>query len=132
MKSQADKHRLERTFQVREWVFLRLQPFRQKSMNKKHGKLAPKFYGPFQIVEKIEIVAYKLELPEKAQIHNMFHVSFLKPKLGQSVLPIAKLPLVDSMGHLSPEPIRILDQRKIKKRRQGFTTEVLVQWDGST
>ena len=77
-------------------------------------------------------MAYRLELPEEAQIHNVFHVSCLKPKLGQSVLPIAKLPPVDSMGHISPEPIRILDQRKIKKRRQGFTTEVLVQWDGST
>uniref|UniRef100_A0A2N9G868 Reverse transcriptase domain-containing protein n=1 Tax=Fagus sylvatica TaxID=28930 RepID=A0A2N9G868_FAGSY len=101
MKSQVEKHRLERSFQVGEWVFLRLQPFRQKSMNRKHGKLAPKFYGPFQIVEKVGAVAYRLELPEEAQIHNVFHVSCLKPKLGQSVLPIAKLPPVDSMGHLT-------------------------------
>uniref|UniRef100_A0A2N9IF31 Integrase catalytic domain-containing protein n=1 Tax=Fagus sylvatica TaxID=28930 RepID=A0A2N9IF31_FAGSY len=132
MKSQADKHRLERSFQVGEWVFLRLQPFRQKSVSRKHGKLAARFYGPFQIVEKVGVVAYRLELPEEAQIHNVFHVSCLKPKLGQSVLPIAKLPPVDSMGHLSPEPSRILDQRTIKKRRHGSATEVLVQWEGST
>jgi hypothetical protein len=132
MKSQADKHRLERSFQVGEWVFLRLQPFRQKSVSRKHGKLAARFYGPFQIVEKVGAVAYRLELPEEAQIHNVFHVSCLKPKLGQSVLPIAKLPPVDSMGLLSPEPSRILDQRTIKKRRHGSATEVLVQWEGST
>uniref|UniRef100_A0A2N9HKA3 RNA-directed DNA polymerase n=1 Tax=Fagus sylvatica TaxID=28930 RepID=A0A2N9HKA3_FAGSY len=113
MKSQADKHRLERSFQVGEWVFLRLQPFRQKS-------------------KKVGAVAYRLELPEEAQIHNVFHVSCLKPKLGQSVLPIAKLPPMDSMGHLSPEPSRILDQRTIKRRRHGSATEVLVQWEGST
>jgi hypothetical protein len=132
MKSQADKHRLERSFQVGEWVFLRLQPFRQKSVSRKHGKLAARFYGPFQIVEKVGAVAYRLELPEEAQIHNVFHVSCLKPKLCQLVLPIAKLPPVDSMGHLSPEPSRILDQRTIKKRRHGSATEVLVQWEGST
>uniref|UniRef100_A0A2N9HZR1 Reverse transcriptase n=1 Tax=Fagus sylvatica TaxID=28930 RepID=A0A2N9HZR1_FAGSY len=132
MKSQADKHRLERSFQVGEWVFLRLQPFRQKSVSRKHGKLAARFYGPFQIVEKVGAVAYRLELPEEAQIHNVFHVSCLKPKLGQSVLPIAKLPPMDSMGHLSPEPSRILDQRTIKRRRHGTATEVLVQWEGST
>uniref|UniRef100_A0A2N9J200 Integrase catalytic domain-containing protein n=1 Tax=Fagus sylvatica TaxID=28930 RepID=A0A2N9J200_FAGSY len=132
MKSQADKHRLERSFQVGEWVFLRLQPFRQKSVSRKHGKLAARFYGPFQIVEKVGAVAYRLELPEEAQIHNVFHVSCLKPKLGQSVLPIAKLPPMDSMGHLSPEPSRILDQRTIKRRRHGSATEVLVQWEGST
>uniref|UniRef100_A0A2N9HGB9 RNA-directed DNA polymerase n=1 Tax=Fagus sylvatica TaxID=28930 RepID=A0A2N9HGB9_FAGSY len=132
MKSQADKHRLERSFQVGEWVFLRLQPFRQKSVSRKHGKLAARFYGPFQIVEKVGAVAYRLELPEEAQIHNVFHVSCLKPKLGQSVLPIAKLPPIDSMGHLSPEPSRILDQRTIKRRRHGSATEVLVQWEGST
>jgi hypothetical protein len=101
-------------------------------VSRKQGKLAARFYGPFQIVEKVGAVAYRLELPEEAQIHNVFHVSCLKPKLGQSVLPIAKLPLVDSMGHLSLEPIRILDQRTIKKRRHGSATEVLVQWEGST
>ena len=132
MKSQADKHRLERSFQVGEWVFLRLQPFRQKSVSRKHGKLAARFYGPFQIVEKVGAVAYRLELPEEAQIHNVFHVSCLKPKLGQSVLPSAKLPPMDSMGHLSPEPSKILDQRTIKRRRHGTATEVLVQWEGST
>uniref|UniRef100_A0A2N9GGR4 Chromo domain-containing protein n=1 Tax=Fagus sylvatica TaxID=28930 RepID=A0A2N9GGR4_FAGSY len=132
MKTQADKHRLERSFQIGEWVFLRLQPFRQKSVSRKQGKLAARFYGPFQIVEKVGAVAYRLELPEEAQIHNVFHVSCLKPKLGQSVLPIAKLPPVDSMGHISPEPIRILDQRTIKKRRYGSATEVLIQWEGST
>ena len=48
MKQQADKHRSEKEFEVGDWVFLRLQPFRQKSMCKKLGKLSPKFYRPYK------------------------------------------------------------------------------------
>ncbi len=87
MKLQVDRHRQERHFEVGEWVFLRLQPFKQKTMHKKLGKLGPKFYGPFNVLEKIGAVAYKLELPEEANIHPVFHVSCLKAKIGQIITP---------------------------------------------
>ena len=48
MKLYAGKHRQERSFEVGNWVFLRLQPFKQHSLQlNKVGKLAPKFFGPF-------------------------------------------------------------------------------------
>lgn len=51
MKLQADKHRQERSFKVGDWVFLRLQPFKQHSLQwNKVGKLAPKVFRPFQIL----------------------------------------------------------------------------------
>ena len=51
MKLQADKHRQERSFELGDWVFLRLQPFKQHSLRwSKVGKLAPKFFGRFQIL----------------------------------------------------------------------------------
>ena len=51
MKLQADKHRQERYFEEGDWVFLRLQPFKQKSLQLKQvGKLAPKFFGLFKVV----------------------------------------------------------------------------------
>ncbi|KAA0055953.1 putative reverse transcriptase [Cucumis melo var. makuwa] len=46
-------------------------------------KLAPKYYGPYKIIEEIGEVAYRLELPVEAVIHNIFYISQLKLKLGK-------------------------------------------------
>jgi hypothetical protein len=80
MKTQADKHRSARSFQIGDNVYLRLQPFVQSSLApRSHHKLCFKYYGPFKILEKIGSVAYKLELPSTCTIHPVFHVSLLKP-----------------------------------------------------
>jgi hypothetical protein len=52
-------------------------------MRKKLGKLSPKFYGPYKVIQRVGMVAYKLELLEGACIHPVFHVSFLKATLGE-------------------------------------------------
>ncbi|KAG6658985.1 hypothetical protein CIPAW_03G001100 [Carya illinoinensis] len=60
----ADRKRIERSFEVGDWVFLRLQPYKQKAVAIRHNlKLAPRYYCPFQIVQRIGAVAYKLALP---------------------------------------------------------------------
>ena len=112
-------------------MFLRLQPFKHMTMQKKYGKLGPQFYRAYKVIQKIGKVAYKLELAEEASIHHVFHVSFLKAKLGQSITPIPRLPPVDFVGHLTTKPARILDTRSIKKRRLPAVSEVLVQWEGA-
>jgi hypothetical protein len=65
MKQQADQHRSERSFEVGDWVFLRLQPYKQMSLKKakKDNKLSPKYYGPYKVLQNIGTMAYKLELP---------------------------------------------------------------------
>ena len=81
MRQQVDQHRTKREFEVGDWVFLILQHYKQVSLKSGgKNKLAPKFYGPYQITKKISQVAYKLQLqlPDKSHIHNVFHVSCQK------------------------------------------------------
>lgn len=51
MKLYVDKHRTEREFAMGDWVYLKLQPYKQRSMKQRHlGKLSPRYYSPFQIL----------------------------------------------------------------------------------
>lgn len=87
MRLMADKKRRPLEFQVGDLVFLKLQPYRQKSLARRpFEKLAPRFYGPYPVVQRIGSVAYKLELPSSARIHPVFHVSQLKLAQGSSYI----------------------------------------------
>jgi hypothetical protein len=132
MKLQADKHRSEREFQPGDWVYLRLQPYRQKSVAlRRKLKLAPRFYDPFQVIRLLGLVAYEFALPPDARIHPVFHVSCLKKKLGHDIFPLPTLPPVGSSGEIRPEPDFIVDRRLVKRRGR-TATEVLVRWKGAS
>lgn len=89
----ADKHRSKRHFEEGDWVFLRLQPYRQTSVAmRRNQKLAPKFFGTYKIVAKIGSVAYKLDLPSTVTIHPVFHVFMLKKKVGDAIILEKQLP----------------------------------------
>jgi hypothetical protein len=64
------------------------------------NKLSPKFYGPYEIIEKIGALAYRLQLqlPARARIHNMFHAAFLKKAVGALQLEIPPLPPIVRVG----------------------------------
>lgn len=105
MKSQADKKRSDRVFQVGVMVYLKIQPYVQTSVaTRANHELAYKYFGPFEILQRVGVVAYRLRLPETAMIHPVFHVSQLK-KFIKPHSPVSKLLPVVSDGLRYPEVI---------------------------
>ncbi|CAN6322178.1 unnamed protein product [Urochloa humidicola] len=127
MKKQADKGRSERTFNVGDLVFLKLQPYVQSSLAPRaNQKLAFKYFGPCRIISKIGQVAYKLELPSSSSIHPVFHVSQLKKAVSAST---QVLPHVPDDIELPRVPARIL-QKRLVHHGVSPVQQVLVQWSG--
>jgi hypothetical protein len=87
MKQQADHHCSERSFELGDWVFLILQPYKHMSLKqaKKDNELSPKYYRHYNVFQKIGTMAYKLELPASSQVHPVFHVSCLKKVTGDNI-----------------------------------------------
>lgn len=129
MKSQADKHRTERSFEVGDSVFLKLQPYIQASVAPRaNHKLAFKFFGPYRILERIGAVAYRLDLPPSSKVHPVFHVSLLRKVLKPNCQVVPQLPPPDA--HLLV-PEKVL-QRRVVQRANKSLVQVLVQWsDGA-
>lgn len=93
MSHYANKKRSERKFEVGDWVYLKLKPYKQLSLRKSYlWKLSPKFAGPFLVVQKVGEVAYKLQLPDSARLHPVFHVSLLKKSVGQPDQVVSTVP----------------------------------------
>jgi hypothetical protein len=119
---------VERTFEVGDLVYLRLQPYRQASIKRSGAeKLQPHFFGPYRVNKKLGAMAYELDLPQGSKIHNVFHVSCLKRAIGQHIIPIEELPPLDEEGQLIliPEEVLEVQERKLRKRS---IKEYLVKW----
>ena len=132
MKLHADKLKTKRSFVEGDWVFFILKPYRQKIVAMRSNlKLSPRFYGPFQVIKKIGVVAYKVDLLIDAKIHPVFHVSCLKKKLGSHMSPLLVPPPMDANGELRLEPEAMLNHKMRKVANQAMT-EVLIHWRGTT
>ena len=93
-KSYADSKRKETVHEVGDRVYLRVSPLRGVKRFGVKGKLAPRFIGPYRVLERMGEVAYKLELPEGlSEVHDVFHVSQLKKCHAE----MAEIPLRDTV-----------------------------------
>lgn len=125
MKSQADKRRSERTFEVGDFVYLKLQPYVQSSLAPRaHQKLSFRYFGPFKVIDRVGSVAYKLELPPSSSIHPV--VSLLKPAPSTKYTVSPSLPDFDDNLQV-PEAIL---QRRLRPQRDGSVPQVLIKWSG--
>ena len=128
-KSYADQRRRPLELRVGDKVFLRVSPTRGVMRFGKKGKLSPRYIGPYEILERIGEVAYRLALPASIErVHDVFHVSQLRQYIRDDshVLQPEQLSLDDTLQY-EETPVQILD-RKTRDTRQGSVAIVKVLW----
>jgi hypothetical protein len=107
-------------FEVGDHVYLKVSPMKSVKRFGVKGKLAPRYIGPFPILEKCGNVAYKLELPPSlAGVHNIFHISQLKKCWKAPVdIVLTNVTLLEAELTYPENPIKILDQKDRATRRK--------------
>ncbi|GKA29697.1 reverse transcriptase domain-containing protein [Tanacetum coccineum] len=129
-KSYANIRRKPMVFQVGDRVMLKVSPWKGVVRFGKRGKLNPRYVSPFKVIERVGMVAYKLELPQQlSRVHNTFHVSNLKKCLSDESLVILLEELrVDDKLHFVEEPVEVMDH-EIKKLKRSRIPIVKVKWN---
>jgi len=125
-KAYADRKRRLVTFAVGDKVLLNTKHLSLKMPGA--SKLYPKFVGPFLVVQKVNDVAFKLELPPSMHVHNVFHVSLLKQyQEDPNTSPPPPPEVID--GNLEFTVERVLAHRDKRVGRR-TTREYLIRWLG--
>ena len=112
-KSYADNRRRDLKFEMGDQVFLRVSLWKGILRFGKRGKLSPRYIGPYEIVDKVGEVAYRLRLPSKlANIHDVFHVSMLRKYIADPshILKEQPIQLKENLTY-EEHPVEILDRR---------------------
>ncbi|GJY19158.1 putative reverse transcriptase domain-containing protein [Tanacetum coccineum] len=129
-KSYADLKRKPMEFQVGDRVMLKVSPWKGVVRFGKCGKLNPRYVGPFKVLAKVGVVAYKLELPQElSRVHSTFHVSNLKKCYSDEPLAILLDGLhIDDKLRFVEEPVEIMD-REVKRLNQSRILIIKVRWN---
>ena len=121
-KSYTDSKRKDIRYEIGKKVFLKVSTWKKVMRFGKKGKVSPRFIGPYEVIEKVGLVAYRLALPlELEKIHNVFHVSMLR-RYRSDPLHVVSLETIELRPGLTyeEEPIEILDQEMKELGTRGF------------
>ena len=128
-KSYTDMKRKDIRYEVGEKVFLKVSPWKKVMRFGKKGKLSPRFIGPYEVIEKVGPVAYRLALPSDLEkIHNVFHVSMLR-RYRSDPTHIVSSETIELRPDLTyeEEPVEIL-AHEVKELRNKKILLVKVLW----
>ena len=129
-KSYADRRRRDIAFSVGDQVFVKVSPLRKVMRFGTSGKLAPRFIGPYEIIEKVGTLAYRVDLPSGLSgIHNVFHVSHLRKRLHKTSIvgePVQQLSFATEP--IAPRATARIVEHGTKKLRNKVIRLVRVQW----
>ena len=116
-------------FEVEDRVFLKFSPWKGVVCFGKRGNLNPRYIGPFDIVERISPVAYRLDLPKEfSRVHNVFHISMLRKYIPDPshALEALEIELRDDLSY-EEQPVQILG-REEKELRNKTISLVKALW----
>ncbi|XP_052174731.1 uncharacterized protein LOC127789782 [Diospyros lotus] len=128
-KSYADKRRRDLEFSTGDHVWLRVMPIKGVRRFGVSGKLSPRYIGPFEILERVGPLAYRLALPPQlAGVHNVFHVSMLRKYVSdpQHIIDYQTIEVKEDVTY-EEKPVSILE-RKEKVLRNRSIPFVKIQW----
>ena len=128
-KSYADLKRKDIRYEIGEKMFLKVSPWKKVMRFRKNDKLSPRFIGPYEVIEKLGPVAYRLALPpELEKIHNVFHVSMLR-RYRPDPSHVISLETIELRPNLTygEKPIEIL-AREVRELRNKRIPLVKVLW----
>jgi len=94
---------------------------------KKDNKLSPRYYGPYKVLQKIDTMAYKLELPASSPMPPVFHVSCLKKVIGDKLLVQTILSKLDEEGNIILE-LEAFTEERTRQLRNRSILEYLIKW----
>jgi hypothetical protein len=133
-KSYHDKGTAPRHYDVGDYVYLKVSPTKCVQRFGVKGKLAPRYIGPYEIIEVCGPVAYRIRLPDRfAAVHNVFHVTQLKKGVKVPEIEV----ITEANAWIEPDlsvvehPLRVLDQKERQTRRH-IVKMYKIQWSHHT
>ncbi|KZV39789.1 Retrotransposon protein, Ty3-gypsy subclass [Dorcoceras hygrometricum] len=132
-KSYAYIRRRELSFDVGDHVILKVAPMKGVMRFCKKGKLSPRYIGPYEIMDKVVTLAYRLPLPPHlSSVHSVFHVSALRKYVPHPshILSAEPIHLAPDLGY--EERLEKILLRETRKLRNRSIPMVKVQWSNQT